>query len=79
MVEVAVAAVAEAVAGHVDRRAEAVAVEQRGEEAALLRGEHGRREGEAALVERSDERGPVEGVDAGGQVHARATGRGRAA
>jgi hypothetical protein len=64
MVEVAVAAVAEAMTGHVDRRAEPPVLEQRREVVALVRVQEGIGDGEAAVVERRAERVPVEGVDA---------------
>ena len=64
MLEVAVAAVAEAVAGHVDRRAEAPAVEQLGEPGGLGGGQQRRGDGEPAVVELGGQVVPVEGVDA---------------
>ena len=70
MVEVAVAAVAEAVAGHVDGGAEAPVVEQRGERGALAGVEQRVGDGEAVGVEVVAESRPVEGV---GGEHARPT------
>jgi hypothetical protein len=64
--EVAVAAVAEAVPGHVDRRPEGVAVEQRRELPALVRVEHRVGDGEALRVEAGLKCRPVERVDAPG-------------
>jgi len=64
VLEVPVAPVPEAVAGHVDRRAEAPAVEQFGERRGLGVGEQRRGHGEAALVELRGQVVPVEGVDA---------------
>ena len=64
MVEVAVAAVAEPVAGHVDRRAEAAAVEQVRELVRLAVVEQRLGEREAAGVELVAEVVPVEIVDA---------------
>jgi hypothetical protein len=54
VVEVAVAAVAEAVAGHVDGRAEAPVVEQRGERGALAGVEQRVGDGEAVASRRSE-------------------------
>jgi hypothetical protein len=64
MVEVAVAAVAEAVAGHVDRRPEAPALEQGGQVAALGRAQQRLGHGEAAGVELLLEVVPGQRVDA---------------
>jgi hypothetical protein len=62
VVEVAVAAVAEAVAGHVDGGAEAAAVEQRGERLALGGVEQAVGDGEAVAVEALAEIVPVQRV-----------------
>ena len=64
MVEVAVAALAEAVAGHVDRAAEAPAVEQVGQVLGLARVEQRRGDRVAVVVEALVQLGPVERVDA---------------
>src|SRR4051794_21299796 len=75
MVEVAVAAVAEAIAGHVDRRAEAAAVEQLGELGALAGTQDRLGDREALSVELLPQGAPLESVDAVGhsRSHDRAT------
>jgi hypothetical protein len=72
--EVAVAAVTEAVAGHLDRRAEAILVEQPGELAALVLVEHGLGDREAPVVELAFQVVPVECCDSSG-AHARMDAR----
>ena len=64
VVEVAVAAVAEAVAGHVDRRAEAVVlVEDRDEAAAGVGVEQATGDGTTDVVQAGRHRIPVERID----------------
>jgi hypothetical protein len=72
VVEVAVAAVAEAVAGHVDGGAEAPLVEQGGERGALAGVQQRVGDGEAVGVEAVGESGPVEVF---GREHAPTTAR----
>jgi hypothetical protein len=64
MVEVPVAAVAEAVAGHVDRRTELPSVEEAGELLALALGQKRAGDGEAAFVQLAGEVVPRLRVDA---------------
>jgi hypothetical protein len=60
--EVAVAAVSEAVTGHVDRRPEPAVVGQVGEVAVLLVAQHRLGDRVALLVESGAQRRPVQGV-----------------
>ncbi|HEY2869349.1 MAG TPA: hypothetical protein VGJ11_07560 [Gaiellales bacterium] len=64
VVEVAVRALAEAVAAHLDGRAEAAVIEASGELRALVGGEDGRCLDEAVVVQPRLQGGPVEGGDA---------------
>jgi len=66
VVEVAIAAVAEAMAGHVDRRAEAPAVEQIRQRRAFTVAQERVADGEAALAELAAQILPVQRVDAPG-------------
>jgi hypothetical protein len=63
VVEVAVAAVAEAMAGHVDRRAEAPAFEQVGQLVRLVAIQQRRGDGVGLVVELLAQRVPVERID----------------
>jgi hypothetical protein len=66
VIEVAVAAVAEAVARHVDRRAKAPTVEEACEALAFSGGQQRVGDRKAAVVELRPQAGPVQHVDAWG-------------
>jgi len=68
VVEIAIAPVAEAVPGHLDRGTELAAVEQIGQLVGLILGEHGNGHGVAFVVENAAQALPVERINSGADV-----------